>query len=73
VRQPLRLRTAQVEIIKRQIKVIYAQATLRYAKLVGDDIADASSYEEHQAEGMAFFNVIFPWVKASPLTPPTSR
>jgi len=56
---------AQVEIIKRQIKVIYAQATLRYAKLVGDDIADASSYEEHQAEGMAFFNVIFPWVKAS--------
>ena len=57
--------TAQVEIIKRQIKVIYAQATLRYAKLVGDDIADASSYEEHQAEGMAFFNVIFPWVKAS--------
>ena len=55
----------QVEIIKRQIKVIYAQATLRYAKLVGDDIADASPYEEHQAEGMAFFNVIFPWVKAS--------
>jgi hypothetical protein len=59
------LRTAQVEIIKRQIKVIYAQATLRYAKLVGDDIADASAYEEHQAEGMAFFNVIFPWLKAS--------
>ena len=59
------LRTAQVEIIKRQIKVIYAQATLRYAKLVGDDIADASAYEEHQAEGMAFFNVIYPWVKAS--------
>ncbi len=56
---------AQVEIIKRQIKVIYAQATLRNAKLVGDDIADASPYEEHQAEGMAFFNVIFPWVKAS--------
>jgi hypothetical protein len=58
-------RTAQVEIIKRQIKVIYAQATLRYAKLVGDDIADASAYEEHQAEGMAFFNVIYPWVKAA--------
>ena len=55
----------QVENIKLQIKVIYAQATLRYAKLVGDDIADASPYEEHQAEGMAFFNVIFPWVKAS--------
>jgi hypothetical protein len=45
--------------------VIYAQATLRYAKLVGDDIADASAYEEHQAEGMAFFNVIYPWLKAS--------
>ena len=59
------LRTTQVEIIKRQIKVIYAQATLRYAKLVGDDIADASAYEEHQAEGMAFFNVIYPWVKAA--------
>ena len=58
-------RTAQVEIIKGQIKVIYAQATLRYAKLVGDDIADASAYEEHQAEGMAFFNVIYPWLKAS--------
>ena len=57
--------SAQVEIIKRQIKVIYAQATLRYAKLVGDDIADASAYEEHQAEGMAFFNVIYPWLKAS--------
>ena len=54
-----------VDIIKRQIKVIYAQATLRYAKLVGDDIADASPYEEHQAEGMAFFNVIYPWLKAS--------
>jgi hypothetical protein len=53
--------------------VIYAQATLRYAKLVGDDIADASAYEEHQAEGMAFFNVIYPWVKASPFPPPTSR
>jgi hypothetical protein len=58
-------RTAQVEIIKRQIKVIYAQATLRYAKLVGDAIADTSAYEEYQADGMAFFNVIYPWVKAS--------
>jgi hypothetical protein len=45
--------------------VIYAQGTLRYAKLVGDAIADASAYEEHQADGMAFFNVIYPWVKAS--------
>jgi hypothetical protein len=58
-------RTAQVEIIKRQIKVIYAQGTLRYAKLVGDAIADTSAYEEYQADGMAFFNVIYPWVKAS--------
>ena len=56
---------AQVTIVKRQIKVIYAQATLRYAKLVGDDIADASEYEEHQAEGMAFFNTIYPWVEQS--------
>lgn len=55
----------EVEKVKLQIKVIYAQATLRYAKLVGDDIADASEYAEHQAEGMAFLNVIYPWVKDS--------
>lgn len=61
-------RAAQIAIITKQLKVIYAQATLRYAKLVGDDLAANTAFEEHQAEGMAFFNVIFPWVKGAAST-----
>ena len=57
-------RAAKIAVVTRHIKVIYAQATLRYAKIVGDDLADNNPYAEHQAEGMAFLNVIYPWVKA---------
>ena len=45
--------------------MIYAQATLRYAYLVDRDLADGHAYEEHQAEGLAFYNTISAWVKKS--------
>ena len=64
-------RAAQIAIVTRQIKIIYSQATLRYAKLVNDDLAENNPFAEHQAEGMAFFNVIRPWVKASSVSDAT--
>ena len=64
-------RAAQIAIVTREIKIIYSQATLRYAKLVNDDLAENNPFAEHQAEGMAFFNVIRPWVKASTVSDAT--
>ena len=64
-------RAAQIAIVTRQIKIIYSQATLRYAKLVNDDLAENNPFAEHQAEGMAFFNVIRPWVKESSVSDAT--
>jgi len=57
-------RTAQYHIIVTQIKVIYAQCTLRYAFLIDADVIGALDHAEHQAEGMAFWRVIAPWVKS---------
>ena len=58
-------REAQLNIIRDQMKVIYTQASLRYVWLVDRDLAEGRAFEEHQAEGMAFYNNIAPYVKAS--------
>ena len=58
-------RPALYSDIEHTIQVIYAQATLRYAYLVDRDLADGHAYEEHQAEGLAFYNTISAWVKKS--------
>jgi hypothetical protein len=51
------------EVLK-NIKIIYAQATIRYAWLIDRDVVEGTDYREHQAEGLAFFRVIAPWVKS---------
>ena len=38
---------------------------------MNDDLAENNPFAEHQAEGMAFFNVIRPWVKASSVSDAT--
>ena len=58
-------RTTQIAIIKKNIQIIYARAVLRYAFLVNQDVAQGNPYAEHQAEGLAFFYTIAPWVKAA--------
>ena len=55
---------ANYNTVLKNIKVIYAQATIRYAWLIDRDVVEGTDYREHQAEGLAFFNVIAPWVKA---------
>ena len=44
--------------VLKQIKVIYAQSTIRYAWLIDRDVVEGTEYREHQAEGLAFFRVI---------------
>ena len=51
--------------VLKNIKIIYAQATIRYAWLIDRDVVEGTDYREHQAEGLAFFRVIAPWVKSS--------
>ena len=46
--------------IIRNLKVIYTQAALRYAYLVDEDLAEGTDWNEHQAEGFAFYNNIAP-------------
>ena len=55
---------ANMNTIIKNLKVIYTQATLRYAYLVNEDLAEATDWNEHQAEGFAFYNNIAPYVKA---------
>eukprot|EP00352_Strombidinopsis_acuminata_P009530 CAMPEP_0176365306 /NCGR_PEP_ID=MMETSP0126-20121128/20372_1 /TAXON_ID=141414 ORGANISM="Strombidinopsis acuminatum, Strain SPMC142" /NCGR_SAMPLE_ID=MMETSP0126 /ASSEMBLY_ACC=CAM_ASM_000229 /LENGTH=1031 /DNA_ID=CAMNT_0017722243 /DNA_START=72 /DNA_END=3167 /DNA_ORIENTATION=- len=61
----LALRLDALATVRLQINVIYAQATLRYAWIVDRDLAEGREYAEHQAEGLAFYNVIAPHVKAA--------
>ena len=56
---------ANYETVLKNIKIIYAQATIRYAWLIDRDVVEGTDYREHQAEGLAFFRVIAPWVKPS--------
>ena len=56
-------RKAQYDVIETQVKVIYSQATLRYAFKIDNDVKDSLPYAEHQAEGYAFWRVIAPFVE----------
>lgn len=56
-------RLLEYQKIIMQIKVIYAQCTLRYAHFLDEHVKNSRSYSGHQAEGQAFFRVIAPWVK----------
>ena len=62
---------ANMNTIIKNLKVIYTQATLRYAYLVNEDLAEATDWNEHQAEGFAFYNNIAPYVKAKTPTATT--
>jgi hypothetical protein len=53
----------QLNIIRDQIKVIYAQATLRYANSIAGDLATGAAYAEHRGEGSIFYDGIAPYVK----------
>ena len=59
---------ANMNTIIKNLKVIYTQATLRYAYLVNEDLAAGTDWNEHQAEGFAFYNNIAPYVKAKSTT-----
>ena len=59
---------ANMNTIIKNLKVIYTQATLRYAYLVNEDLAAGTDWNEHQAEGFAFYNNIAPYVKTSSAT-----
>ena len=56
---------ANMNIIVKNLKVIYTQAALRYAYLVDEDLAEGTDWNKHQAEGFAFYNNIAPYVKAA--------
>ena len=56
---------ANMNTIIKNLKVIYTQAALRYAYLVNEDLAEGYDWNEHQAEGFAFYNNIAPDVKAA--------
>ena len=60
--------TANMNTIVQNLKVIYTQAALRYAYLVDEDLAEGTDWNEHQAEGFAFYNNIAPYVKAADAT-----
>jgi hypothetical protein len=55
---------AAFDEVIRQLLITYAQATIRYATTIANDLAegDTASAREHQAEGWAFFRVIEPLV-----------
>jgi hypothetical protein len=57
----------QYDIIVKQYKVLYAQATLRYANLIDKDLATnaAASLAENIAEGQAFYRLVRPWIKGA--------
>ncbi|HVL03878.1 MAG TPA: FEA1-related lipoprotein [Acidimicrobiales bacterium] len=53
---------AATDEVLRQFVITYAQATIKYAALVSEDLEadDAEKAREHQAEGYAFFRVMEP-------------
>lgn len=55
---------AAADEVLRNVVITYAQAAIRYATVIEDDLAadDAESARVHQAEGHAFFRVIEPIV-----------
>lgn len=55
---------ANYDTVVHQIKVVYAQATLRYAFLVDGKITSGDAHIKSHAEGAAFWRCLAPWVKA---------
>jgi hypothetical protein len=53
------------ETIMHNIEVLYAQATIRYARLLDIDYAEDLSTVDHRAEGQAFYRIIAPIVAAA--------
>ena len=59
----------QYNAIVKQYKVLYAQATLRYANAIDKDMAtNAASLVENVAEGQAFYRCVRPWITAADST-----
>jgi hypothetical protein len=56
---------ANYETIMHNIEVFYAQATIRYARLLDIDYAEDLSTVDHRAEGQAFYRIIAPMVAAA--------
>ena len=46
---------ANYNTVLKNIKIIYAQATIRYAWLIDRDVVEGTDYREHQAEGLGVF------------------
>jgi hypothetical protein len=53
------------DTIMHNIEVFYAQATIRYARLLDIDYAEDLSTVDHRAEGQAFYRIIAPIVAAA--------
>ena len=58
---------AAAAVIEKNLVVIYAQASIKYAKKVTDDLADGDALKAriHQAEGYAFWRVLAPMVASA--------
>jgi len=63
---------ANYDTVVHQIKVVYAQATLRYAFLVDGKITSGEAHIKSHAEGAAFWRCLAPWVKAKNAASATS-
>eukprot|EP00191_Tetraselmis_sp_GSL018_P000163 CAMPEP_0177609542 /NCGR_PEP_ID=MMETSP0419_2-20121207/19156_1 /TAXON_ID=582737 /ORGANISM="Tetraselmis sp., Strain GSL018" /LENGTH=946 /DNA_ID=CAMNT_0019104497 /DNA_START=69 /DNA_END=2909 /DNA_ORIENTATION=- len=53
------------EVILNGIKTTYAQASIRYARLLDIDVAEDLSTDDHRAEGQAFYRIIEPFVASA--------
>lgn len=56
---------ANMNIIVKNLKVIYAQSTLRYVFKFNEDLANGADWTGNRAEAFAFYNNIAPYVKAA--------
>mmetsp|Transcript_34531 Transcript_34531/g.87118 ORF Transcript_34531/g.87118 Transcript_34531/m.87118 type:complete len:636 (-) Transcript_34531:228-2135(-) len=56
---------ASYNTILKNIQVIYAQAAIRYARLLDVDYMEDLSTVDHRAEGQAFYRIIAPMVKSA--------
>lgn len=56
---------ANYNTILKNIQVVYAQAAIRYARLLDVDYMQDLSTVDHRAEGQAFYRIIAPMVRAA--------
>mmetsp|Transcript_12302 Transcript_12302/g.30981 ORF Transcript_12302/g.30981 Transcript_12302/m.30981 type:complete len:329 (-) Transcript_12302:297-1283(-) len=56
---------ANYMVLQKVIKIIYAQASIRYAHLLDIDFREGLSTVDHRAEGQAFYRIIAPMVDAA--------